>query len=75
MTLRLEDGLPAGGHAVPITIVVPITGGSGEAGAALAAFQEYGPHTIDGSGLRVAGDRMPTQRHDPHGQRPAGLED
>lgn len=61
LTLRLEDGLPAGGHAVPITIVVPITGGNGEAGAALAAFHEYGPHTIDGSGLRVAGDRITGQ--------------
>ena len=61
LTLRLEDGLPAGGHAVPITIVVPIRGGNGEAGAALAAFHEYGPHTIDDSGLRVAGDRITGQ--------------
>lgn len=58
VTLRLEDGLPAGGHALPITIVVPITAGKGEAGAALASFYEYGPHTIDGSALQVAGDRI-----------------
>ena len=49
----LEDGLPAGGYALPVTIVVPIAAGKGEAGAALAPFYEYGPHTIDGSGLDV----------------------
>ena len=58
LTLRLEDGLPAGGYALPVTIVVPITAGKGEAGAALAPFYEYGPHTIDGSDLQVAGDRI-----------------
>jgi len=58
LTLRLEDGLPAGSGALPITIVVPVTAGKGEAGAALAPFYEYGPHTIDGSGLQVAGDRI-----------------
>ena len=36
LTLRLEDGLPAGSHALPITIVVPITAGKGASGAALA---------------------------------------
>lgn len=58
LTLRLEDGLPAGRHTLPVTIVVPITAGKGGAGAALAPFYEYGPHTIDGSGLQVAGDRI-----------------
>ena len=58
LTLRLEDGLPAGSHALPVTIVVPVTAGKGAAGAALAPFYEYGPHTIDGSGLQVSGDRI-----------------
>jgi len=58
LTLRLEDGLPAGSHALPVTIVVPIAAGKGASGAALAPFFEYGPHTIDGSGLQVAGDRI-----------------
>jgi len=58
LTLRLEDGLPADGYALPVTIVVPVTAGKGGAGAALAPWYEYGPHTIDGSGLQVAGDRI-----------------
>ena len=57
LTLRLEDGLPAGSHALPIIIVVPITAGKGEAGAAWP-FYQYGPYTIDGSTLTVSGDRI-----------------
>lgn len=58
LTLRLEDGLPVGGYALPVTIVVPVTAGKGGAGVALAPFYEYGPHSVDGSGLQVAGDRI-----------------
>ena len=58
LTLRFEDGLPANGYALPVTIVVPVTAGKGGTGAALAPWYEYGPHTIDGSGLQVAGDRI-----------------
>jgi len=58
LTLRLEDGLPRANHALPITIVVPVTAGKGAAGAALAPFHEYGPHKIDGSALTVSGDRI-----------------
>jgi len=58
LTLRLEDGLPAARAALPITIAVPAAEGKGGVGAATAPFAEYGPYTIDGTGLRVTGDRI-----------------
>jgi hypothetical protein len=58
LTLRLEDGLPAGTATVPITLAVPVTGGKGGTGSALAPFSLYGPHSIGATGLRVAGDRI-----------------
>ena len=59
LTLRLEDGLPRGADfGLPITLVLPIEDGKGGRGAGLASFVEYGPYSIDGSGLSVAGDRV-----------------
>jgi hypothetical protein len=59
LTLRLEDGMPRGeGFGLPITIVLPIENGKVGTGAGLASFVEYGPYSIDGSGLAVADNRI-----------------
>jgi hypothetical protein len=59
LTLRFEDGMPWRENcALPITIVLPIRDGKGGAGAGLASSVAYGPYTVDGTRLTVAGDRV-----------------